>query len=123
MTLTVLKSIFTGAGGSLILAVFCSTLLAIEKVLFILPLFISFNGALTGYRLVAVLKTKIINIPLFSIVTGLGGGAATFVLVNFIGDAIRNPFSLALADLFVYMCVSGVTSYLGAKLAVRYFNL
>ncbi len=123
MTKTALQSILTGAGGSLILAAFCTTFLTMEKVLFILPLFVAFNGALTGYRLVEVLKEKITNVPVFSLVLGIGGGGATFVVVNFAGSATGQPVSLSLSDLEIYMAVSGITSYLGAKLAVRYFNL
>ena len=123
MTIAALKSIFIGVGGSMILAVFCSTFIAIDKILFILPMFIAFNGAMTGYRLVEALKTEIINISLFSFVLGVGGGALTFVAVNFAGLFMGNTFSLNIYDLFIYMAVSGITSYLGAKLAVRYFNL
>ncbi len=107
----------------MILAVFCSTFIAIDKILFLLPIFIAFNGAMTGYRLVEVLKNRIKNIPVFSFVLGVGGGALTFVALNFAGSFMENGFSLNIYDLFIYMAVSGITSYLGAKLAVRYFNL
>lgn len=127
MTIASLKSIFIGVGGSLVLAVFCSTFIAIEKILFVLPLFIGFNGAITGYRLVEVLKERISNISLFSVILGVGTGALTFVAINlamnFAGSYMGSIFFLNIYDLFIYMAVSGVTSYLGAKLAVRYFNL
>ena len=131
MTIATLKSIFIGVGGSMILAVFCSTFIAMDKILFILPVFIAFNGAMTGYRLVEVMKSRIVNIPLFSFVLGIGGGALTFVAVNFaLNFAMQSTWSLMdntvllnITDLFIYMTVSGITSYLGAKLAVRYFNL
>ena len=123
MTFAALKSIGVGIGGSLILALFCSTFITIDKILVIMPFFIAFNGAMTGYRLVEVLKERIASVPVFTLVLGIGGGAATFVIVNFAGAVIQNSFSLTLLDLFVYMGVSGITSYLGAKLAVRYFNL
>jgi hypothetical protein len=131
MTIATLKSLFIGVGGSMILAVFCSTFIAMDKIVFILPVFIAFNGAMTGYRLVEVLKTRIMNIPLFSFVLGVGGGALTFLAVNFtINFTMHSTWSfmgntvvLNITDLFVYMTVSGITSYLGAKLAVRYFNL
>jgi uncharacterized membrane protein YeaQ/YmgE (transglycosylase-associated protein family) len=123
MTITVLKSIFIGVGGSLILAVFCSTFITMDKVLFIMPLFIGFNGAMTGYRLVEALKNRIINISVFSFVLGIGGGAITFVAINLTASFMENTFSLTMTDLFIYMAVSGITSYLGARLAVRYFNL
>jgi len=127
MTIASLKLIFIGVGGSLVLAVFCSTFIVIEKILFVLPLFIGFNGAITGYRLVEVLKERISNIPLFSVVLGVGTGALTFAAINlamnFAGSYMESIFFLNSYDLFIYMAVSGVTSYLGAKLAVRYFNL
>jgi len=131
MTIAALKSIFIGVGGSMILAIFCSTFIAMDKILFILPVFIAFNGAMTGYRMVEVMKTRIKNIPLFSFVLGMGGGALTFVAVNFaLNFAMQSTWSLMgnnvllnITDLFIYMTVSGITSYLGAKLAVRYFNL
>ena len=131
MTIATLKSLFIGVGGSMILAVFCSTFIAMDKILFILPVFIAFNGAMTGYRLVEVMKTRIMNIPLFSFVLGIGGGALTFLAVNFtINFAMQSTWPymgdtvvMNITDLFIYMTVSGITSYLGAKLAVRYFNL
>jgi hypothetical protein len=123
MTIAAVKSIFIGAGGSLILAAFFSTFIEINKILFIMPLFIAFNGAMTGYRLVEVLKNTIMNVPVFSFVLGIGCGALTFVAVNFAGSFIKDMFLLNLYDLLIYMVVSGITSYLGAKLAVRYFNL
>lgn len=123
MTLTAVKSIFSGVGGSVILAVFFTLFLAIEKVILILPVFIAFNGTLIGFRTVDTLRDRIRNIPLFSIVSGGGGGAATFVLINAAGSVIQNPFSLSAGDLIVYIIVSGVTSYLGAQLAVKYLKL
>jgi uncharacterized membrane protein len=127
MTIPALKAIAIGVGGSLILALFCSTFIALDKILLILPLFIGFNGAMTGYKLVEALKTRIVNISVFSLVLGVGAGALTFVAVNlalkFAGPFMGNADSLNISDLFVYMGVSGLTSYLGAKLAVRYFNL
>jgi hypothetical protein len=78
---------------------------------------------MTGYRLVEVLKNQIKNIPVFSLVLGIGCGALTFVAVNFAGSFIQGVLLLHIYDLLIYMAVSGFTSYLGAKLAVRYFNL
>ncbi|MCK5312553.1 MAG: hypothetical protein KAJ62_10610, partial [Desulfobacteraceae bacterium] len=123
MTIATLKSIFIGVGGSLILAVFCSTFIAIDKILFVMPVFIAFNGTMTGYKIVDALKNRIENIPLFSFILGIGSGALTFVAINFTISFIQNSVSLNIYDLLIYMTVSGITSYLGAKLAVRYFNL
>ena len=123
MTITAIKSILAGVGGTLVLAVFCTTFISIEKVLFIIPIFVAFNGALTGYRVVEEMKNRIRNIGFFSFMMGIGGGAATFSVVNLTGRMLNNPFGLGLTDMVIYIGVSGVTSYLGARLATKYFNL
>ena len=88
-----------------------------------MPMFIAFNSAMTGYKLVETLKNRITNISLFSFVLGVGGGALTFVAMNLAGLFLRYASPLNSYDLFVYVAVSGITSYLGARLAVRYLNL
>lgn len=123
MTITAAKSILIGVGGSLVLAVFCSTFLAIDKVLFIMPVFVAFNSAMTGYKLIESLRNKIKNISLFSFVMGIGGGALTFVAVTAAGGFVQYASPLDGYDLLIYVAVSGITSCLGARLAVRYFNL
>ena len=123
MTIASIKSILAGVGGTLVLAAFCTTFITLEKVLTIIPLFIAFNGALTGFKVVETLKSRIRDIGLFSLVMGVGGGAATFAVVNLTGRWIGHPFYLTLADLAIYIVVSGVTSYMGAKLAAKHFNI
>ncbi len=123
MTSASIKSIIMGVGGSLVLAGFCLTFIALDKTLFIMPLFIAFNGAITGYKIVETLKTSLNNIPVFSFVLGIGSGTLTFVIINFAGSFIKAGLLLNIFDMVIYMLVSGITSYLGAKLAVRYFNL
>lgn len=123
MTAASIKSVLAGVGGTLVLSVFCTTFITVEKVLFIIPLFIAFNGALIGFRLVEGMKDRIKNAGFYSFIMGIGGGAATFSVVNLTGRMIGNPFGLGFTDMFIYIFVSGVTSYLGAKLACRYFNL
>ena len=123
MTVVSLKSILIGAFGTLILALFCTTFIRLDKVLAIIPVFIAFNGCLTGFRMVEQIKERLPHLGLFSFIMGLGGGAMTFSVVNLTGRIINNPFALTFFDMFLYLFLSGVTSYLGARLAVRYFNL
>ncbi len=123
MTISVIKSVFIGLGGSLVLTLFFSTFLSIEKILFLMPVILGFNGMALGYRLVETLNSRISKVNLFSFVMGLGQGSAVFVAVNLTGTFIKIGFTLTGYDLLVYIFVSGITSYLGARLAVRYFNL
>ncbi len=123
MTLSSAKSMGAGIGGIIVLALFCSTFMAMEKVMFILPLFIGFAGAMTGFQLVDLLRDQIQGWFIFPLVMGAGQGAAVFCIVSFVLPRLGSLFPLSLADLIVYMVVSGITSVLGARLAVRYFNL
>jgi hypothetical protein len=123
MTLSVLKSVLVGLGGSLILTFFFSTFLAIEKILSLMPIILGFNGLVLGYGLVESLRARISNYGVFSFVMGLGEGAAVFVAVKLIEKFMKIGFSPTGYDLVVYILVSGITSILGARLAVRYFNL
>ncbi len=113
----------TGVFGAIILALFFSTIITVDRVVFVMPLFIAFNGAMTGYRLVEQHKIRINNITAVSMLTGAGVGAVTFFVIFPAVYYAGNPFLLSLFDLFIYMAVSGITGYLGAMLAIRYFNL
>lgn len=123
MTTATLKSILSGVGGSLILALFCMTFLTPDRVLIILPLFIAFNGAMTGYKLVEELGNRIQGRFVFPFVMGIGMGAAVFAAVHAAGKMMHTQAYLTITDLGIYTLISGVTSYLGARLAARYFNL
>lgn len=123
MTLSSAKSMGAGIGGVIVLGLFCSTFMAMEKVMFILPLFIGFAGAMTGFQLVDILREQIRGRFVFPLVMGAGQGAVVFCMVSFVLPWLGTPFPMSLTDLVVYMAVSGITSVLGARLAVRYFNL
>jgi len=123
ITFTSMKSILAGVGGTLVLALFCTTFTTLDKILVIMPLFLAFNGALIGFRLVETMKSRLRETGLFSWVMGMGGGAAVFFVVNLAGRMINSPFGLNFLDLAVYLLVPGIASFLGAKLAIKHFNL
>jgi hypothetical protein len=60
---------------------------------------------------------------MFSFIMGVGTGAVVFVGVKWMAPFAGSGFVPAMDDLVIYGIVSGVTSFLGARLAVRYFNL
>jgi len=123
MTLASIKSLGSGIGGAVILALFATTFLTLEKALFITPLFLAFTGAMIGFQLVDSLRNRIKGRFIFPFVMGAGQGAAVFVLVNFAGTIFGRIIPVTGIDLVIYILVSGITSYLGARLAARYFNL
>ena len=123
MTLTALRSMGIGVGGSLILALFCTTFMPLGKVLYLLPVLVGVNSLVSGYRMVDLLKGRITRVRLFPAVMGLGEGALVFLAVNLAGVKSGMPFLLGGADLVALLIVSGITSYLGACLAAGYFKL
>jgi len=123
MTLASIKSLGSGIGGAVILALFATTFLTLEKALFITPLFLAFTGAMIGFQLVDSLRDRIRGQFVFPFVMGAGQGAVVFALVNFAGRFAGQVLPVTGADLVIYILVSGITSYLGARLAARYFNL
>jgi hypothetical protein len=123
VSLSVLKSVFAGVGGCLVLIFFFSTFLSVGKILFFIPAILGFNGLVLGYGLVDKLRANISSYPLFAFVMGAGEGAAVFVAVKLMDFFLGSGFMLTGYDLLVYIFVSGITSVLGAYLAVRYFNL
>ena len=123
MTPTALKSIAAGVGGALVLTFFATTFLAVDKVMALVPFLIGFNGLVSGYRMVDKLKERARNFRLFVFVTGLLEGALIFFALNFLGGRMETAFFLSGFDLLLYILIAGITSYLGALLAIRYFNL
>ncbi|MCP3924162.1 MAG: hypothetical protein GY714_16400 [Desulfobacterales bacterium] len=122
MIRNVLSPLFSGVGGSLVLGIFCSTFMITDKIIAIMPLFIAFNSAITGYRIVENLNSQVGKLHLLTFIFGVAGGALTFAAVNFMIFFVDNTIILNIYDLSKYIVVSGISTYLGAKLAVRYFN-
>lgn len=110
-------------GGAIVLALFSTTFLTIEKALFITPLFLAFTGAMIGFQLVDSLRDQIHGRFVFPFIMGAGQGAGVFALIMVAGEISGENIPVTGADLVIYIIVSGVTSYLGARLAARYFNL
>ncbi|HCY88064.1 MAG TPA: hypothetical protein DHV36_23205 [Desulfobacteraceae bacterium] len=123
MTLASIKSLAAGIGGVVVLALFCTTFLTVDKVVFIIPVFVAFTGAMTGFQLVDSLRENIRGRYLFPLVMGVGQGAAVFALIRIAAPLSGALILLTATDLLIYMIVSGITSILGARLAARYFNL
>lgn len=123
MTAASIKSLGSGIGGAIVLTLFSTTFLTLEKALFITPLFLAFTGAMIGFQLVDSLRDQIRGRFVFPFVIGAAQGAAVFVLVVLGGEMLGQVMPVTGLDLMVYISISGITSYLGARLAARYFNL
>ncbi|PIE61193.1 MAG: hypothetical protein CSA29_04545 [Desulfobacterales bacterium] len=123
MTAVSIKSLGSGIGGAVVLTFFAGTFLTVEKAVFIIPLFLSFTGAMIGFQVVSALGNRIRGKFIFHFVMGAGQGVAVFSIVNVIVPMFGGYLLLSAVDLLIYMIVSGVACCLGARLAVRHFNL
>ena len=124
MTRASIKSLGSGIGGAIVLGGFATTFLTVDKTVFIMPLFLAFTGAMTGFQLVDTLREHIRGRYLFPFIMGCGQGAVVFSIVNISGPLVLGTYlGLTVGDLAVYIIVSAITSVLGARLAARYFNL
>lgn len=123
MTAASIKSLGSGIGGAMVLTLFATTFLTIDKAVFIIPLFLAFTGAMIGFQLVDTLRERIKGKFVFPFVMGAGQGAAVFAMANIALHMAGRYLLLSAGDLCIYIIVSGITCYLGARLAVRYFKL
>ena len=101
MTLTALKSMAAGVGGALVLTLFCTTFMTVDKVLFLVPFLIGVNGLFSGYRMVERLKESAERFRLFTFATGLLEGALIFFALNFLGGRLETAFFLSGFDLLL----------------------
>ncbi len=125
MTTTVLKNILVGTGGSAMMAFFLFFVVSYEKTLTLTPYILAFNGALVGYRLVDSIREKLPSLRLYfvSAVSSIAVGLLIWVFIHFSARYFLGYSHLTQADTVLYIVVSGFMSYLGAKLAFRYFSL
>ncbi len=116
-------SIASGLFGSIILAVFLAGVISAGKTADIMPLVIGFNGALSGYKTVNLLKEDITRLKLTGTLAGAAAGFLAWPVLNLVSFYAAGFFILTVPDLAIYTITSGFTGYLGAFTATRYFHL
>jgi len=120
---SILKSTLIGFGGSIIVAIFLTKIVSLEMMLGVMPWIIGFNGLLIGYRLVESTRPDLQRMKVIALISGASGGLLIWFAFNIPVFHQTGSFILSISDLILYVVVSGGTSFLGAKLALRYFNI
>lgn len=116
-------SIASGLFGSIILAVFLSGVISAGKTADIMPLIIGFNGAVSGYKAVDLLKGNLAHLKTVGTIAGTAAGVLAWPVLNIVSFYVAGLFILTAGDLATFTVVSGMTGYLGSFTAVRYFQL
>lgn len=116
-------SIASGLFGSIILAVFLSGVISAGKTADIMPLIIGFNGAVSGYKAVDLLKGSLRHLKTVGTIAGTAAGVLAWPVLNIVSFYAAGLFILTAGDLATFTAVSGMTGYLGSFTAVRYFQL
>ncbi|MDM8544212.1 hypothetical protein QUF90_24305 [Desulfococcaceae bacterium HSG9] len=118
-----LYSIIVGVVGVLILAVFFTVPVRVASLSFLMPWFMAFNCALTGYMLLEKTLDRLKYKRTFAV----GAGVAVVVLVCasmfFILPAVIDTSQITVNDLLLWFIIGAVFSWLGGILAIKYDNL
>lgn len=117
------KGILTGVGGTLVVALFLTGIITMDRLSAVLPWIVGFNGALSGYRLVELLRAGSHHKKALSFLPGMIVGAVTWGALNIIFFYGARDFIFSVEELLLYIAISGFTGYLGAGLASRYLDL
>lgn len=121
--LAAVKGILTGVGGTLVVALFLTGIIRMEQLSAVLPWVVGFNGALSGYRLVELLRAGPFHKKTLSFLPGMITGALTWCSLNIFFLYGARDFIFSVEELLLYVVISGCTGYLGAGLASRYLDL
>lgn len=115
--------IMVGIIGSLVLVGFFTSLMSLETIEKLLPYIIGFNAALTGFNLIK--KTE--NGQKFKKIYAIGSGVLmvimTAIILNKVIYHFIGAYFIYLADAIFLIIIGGVSSGLGAILAIKYLNM
>lgn len=116
-------AIFIGVLGSILLVMFFSGLMTIGAVERLLPYIIGFNAALTGYNLISRIKDSLKYKRLWSLISGITLVVGVTLILNISFYYIAGGYIVYVTDFFILALTGGVFSWLGATLAIKYYNL
>lgn len=116
-------SIIIGVIGSLVLVGFFTSLMSLDTIEKFLPYIIGFNAALTGYNLIKKTENSLKFRKIFAIGAGVLMVIITAVILNMAIHHLMGGYFIYLIDAIFLIFIGGVSSGLGAILAIKYFNM
>jgi uncharacterized membrane protein len=116
-------SIIIGVIGSLVLVGFFSCLMSIDTIEKLLPYIIGFNAALTGYNLIKNTDNSLKLKRTYAISSGVVMVVTTAVILNLVMLHLLGSYLIYFTDAISLIIIGGVSSGLGAILAIKYLNM
>ena len=118
----VMKAIFIGIGGNLILIVFLMTFLQIFEAIKFMPWIIAFNTAHTGYSLVDRAGKQLAYRKLISALAGFANVMITTGIFAGLSVFLFGDLFLGGRDIGLFIIVGVLGSVGGTLLAVKYYK-
>jgi hypothetical protein len=117
------SAISIGIFGVVLLVMFFAGLMSVGAIEKLLPFIIGFNAALTGYNLVSRIKDSIKYKRILSVISGIIMVGSVVLILNITAYYYSGGYIIYIADFLFLIFLGGVFSFLGAILAIRYYNL
>ena len=118
----IISAILIGAGGTLIILMFLATIMPLFKAVNFVPWLIGFNTAMTGYSVVEKTRTSLKYRHLVAIGAGLLNVFITALMLVLLSIYTFGANLFGLVDLLLFFIIGAVCSWIGAWLAIQYFN-
>lgn len=120
---TIVYPIIVGIIGSLVLVGFFTSLMSFNTIEKLLPYIIGFNAALTGYNLIKKADNNLNFKRIYAISSGVLMVIITAVILNLVMLHLMGGYFIYLTDAIFLLIIGGVSSGLGAILAIKYLNM
>ena len=120
---TIAYPIIVGIIGSLVLVGFLTSLMSFDTIEKLLPYIIGFNAALTGYNLIKKADNNLNFKRIYAISSGALMVIITAVILNLVMLHLMGGYLIYLTDAIFLLIIGGVSSGLGAILAIKYLNM
>jgi hypothetical protein len=117
------SAILIGTFGVVLLVMFFTGLMSVGTIEKLLPFIIGFNAALTGYNLASRIKDSIKYKRILSVISGIIMVGGVVLILNIAAYYYTGGYIIYMADFLFLVFLGGVFSFLGAILAIRYYNL
>lgn len=123
LLLKFIYSMFIGVFGSILIVMFFTGVMSMGTIEKLLPFIIGFNAALTGFNLMTRTKDSLKYKRLWSLLSGIILVVGVTLILNIAFYYLTGDDIVFMTDFFILAVTGGVFSWLGAILAIKYYNL
>lgn len=114
-------AVLVGACGNGIVVFFLSGIMTPQTIVYLLPLIVAFNCAMSGYMLVE--KSDRHHNHFMVVIAGVANVAATTIFLNLLYRQVAGLYLIYWRELLLLLTVGAVCAGLGGLLAKKYLRL